>query len=556
MTTFYSTVPHMGSVPTGKFWGQLVMENIGGVADDKVVLVEASDGTATTFKELREQAHRLALFLKEYFSLEQDDVVALICVNSARYAVLVLALELTGAVPTCLNPHLTASELEHCLALPGDKLKGVICSPGSTVSSSHTALEALHLAGGVLMWEITNEAWAAATTSKANAELGPLPELRGDPKEKCAIIFSSSGTTGKPKGESRKRAYQFQAGWPEFFNSSCTNTNVLPLFHAYGSMCCILGGLLFGAKFVHFERFRIDTFTKAIREHQATHLTIVPPIAVALVDQHKQSASTLASIQGCMVGSAPLKRELALELLEAMPNASIIQSYGMTEMAPATHMLPQKDSTRECLLSGTAGRLLPGMEARLALDDGTPVSDGTVPGELFLRGPNRMLGYLGNAKATQEAIDKDGWLRTGDIFTVDQDGCWWYVGRSKEIIRVNCFQVSPVELEECLLESDEVLDCAVVAQADPRKETEVPIGFVVLRDAHKQPESILDDLLQSANSRLVRYKRMARLIAIDAIPRSAAGKVLRTRLAASQDVRLPSMAAPAPAAHSATIAAA
>ena len=221
------------------------------------------------------------------------------------------------------------------------------------------------------------------------------------------------------------------------------------------------------------------------------------------------------------LGAAPLDAALAAAC-EARIGCRAVQGYGMTEASPVTHAVPTGEPDRP----GSVGPLMPGMEQRIvSLETSAEVAPGE-RGELHVRGPNVMLGYLGNAQATRATVDEDGWLRTGDIAHADADGWTWVVDRLKELIKVSGFQVAPAELEALLIEHPAVADACVIGVPDAEK-GEVPKGFVVLRD----PAATTAEIAAFVEARVAPHKRLRALEVLDAIPKSPSGKILRRVLA-------------------------
>jgi 4-coumarate--CoA ligase len=241
---------------------------------------------------------------------------------------------------------------------------------------------------------------------------------------------------------------------------------------------------------------------------------------LALAKQPIVSNYDLSSLRIVMSGAAPLGAELAAEASERI-GASVIQGYGMTELSPVTHVCPVGDSR-----PGSIGVLLPNCEARLVdPDTGDDVSSGS-PGELWLRGPMVMKGYLNNEEATTATIDDDDWLHTGDIAEVDGDGHFKIVDRVKELIKYKGFQVPPAELEALLLTHPAIADCAVIP-VDDEEAGEIPKAFVVTK-----PDHVLDAaaVMAFVAEHVASYKQVREVEFIDEVPKSASGKILRRLL--------------------------
>ena len=235
----------------------------------------------------------------------------------------------------------------------------------------------------------------------------------------------------------------------------------------------------------------------------------------------------LSAIDILFSGAAPLDEELAGVVRERL-GCKVRQGYGMTEASPLTHAIPRD---RDDISIGTVGLLAPNMEARL-LDPGTGDDVGVGErGELLLRGPNIMKGYLNNPEATAATIDDGGWLHTGDVATVDADGVYSIVDRVKELIKYKGFQVAPAELEALLLTHDAVDDVAVVGSPD-EEAGEVPKAFVVPRGDGEDLSA--DEVMDFVAGRVAPHKKVRAVEFVEAIPKSASGKILRKDLRARE----------------------
>jgi 4-coumarate--CoA ligase len=228
----------------------------------------------------------------------------------------------------------------------------------------------------------------------------------------------------------------------------------------------------------------------------------------------------LSSLIQMTSGAAPLSAELAREASERI-GCEVVQGYGLTETSPVTHATPLGH-----FKPGSVGPALPNTEVMI-VDPATGEPLGIErDGEVWIRGPQVMKGYFGNPEATAATIDPDGWLHTGDIGYVDADGHLYVVDRLKELIKYKGFQVPPAELEAVLLTHEAVADAAVVGRPD-EEAGEVPVGFVVLKPGRRVAPA---DLQAHVAGRVAHYKRLADVVVLDEIPKSASGKILRRML--------------------------
>ena len=276
-------------------------------------------------------------------------------------------------------------------------------------------------------------------------------------------------------------------------------------------------GLYSGATIVLMPRFELESFLKAVQDYNVTLAHLVPPIVLMLsknpiVDNYK-----LPNLKTIFSGAAPLGEELTRACMDRL-GCTIRQGYGMTETSPVTHSSPAPPAL---LKFGSVGVPAPNTECKVIdLETGTPLGAGE-RGEICVRGPQIMTGYLNNPEATARTIDTERWLHTGDIGYADEDGHFFIVDRAKELIKYKGLQVAPAELEAVLLTHPCVADAAVIPCADDEA-GEVPKGIIVLKEP-SEPEAILDFVAE----RVAPYKRIRHLEFVDQIPKSPSGKILR-----------------------------
>ncbi|WP_181019135.1 AMP-binding protein [Streptomyces roseicoloratus] len=357
----------------------------------------------------------------------------------------------------------------------------------------------------------------------------PEPAPAIDPDTDVAALPYSSGTTGIPKGvmlthtSIATNLAQLEPLMPMAPGDRILA--VLPFFHVYGLTALMNGPLRRGATVVVLPRFELDGFLAAIEKHRINALYVAPPIVLALAKHPAVADYDLSSLRYIVCSAAPLDAALAEACSARLGLPPILQAYGMTELSPATHLVPLATENPP---PGTVGKLLPGTEMRLvSLDD--PAKD--VPpgedGEIAIRGPQVMKGYLGRPDATAEMIDEDGWLHTGDVGRVDEDGWLYVVDRVKELIKYKGFQVPPAELEALLLTHDGIADAAVIGVVDGDG-AEVPKAFVVRQAA--APGLTAEQVMAYVAERVAPYKKIRRVEFVATVPRAASGKILRREL--------------------------
>jgi acyl-CoA synthetase (AMP-forming)/AMP-acid ligase II len=277
----------------------------------------------------------------------------------------------------------------------------------------------------------------------------------------------------------------------------------------------MMHGLMRGATIVTMPKFEFEPFLKVLSAWPITSAHIVPPIVVALgkhplVDNYK-----FPHLKYIFSGAAPLGAELT-EAVEKRLDIRIRQGYGMTEASPATHYTVAGEER-----VGAVGKLMPSTEGRMIdPETGKDVPTGQA-GEVWVRGPQVMKGYLNNPEATAKTVDADGWLHTGDIGVMDEDGYLTVVDRLKELIKVKGFQVAPAELESLLLKHPNIADCAVIPFPD-EESGEVPKAIVVKREP-----LTAEEVIEFLRPKVAHYKRLRHVAFVDAIPKSPSGKILR-----------------------------
>jgi long-chain acyl-CoA synthetase len=353
--------------------------------------------------------------------------------------------------------------------------------------------------------------------------LGPL-SVQVDPAQLAAMPYSS-GTTGFPKGVMLTHrnlvANHHQYCLATQLGPDDAYIVYMPLSHIYG-VAMMGSGILSGAKQILLERFDLETVLRLIREHRVTWLFAVPPVLLTLASAQDLGPSQFSTIKYIFSAAAPLPPDVARRVQERV-GAPLVQGYGLTEASPATHNSPLEPS-RIKLESG--GILMAGTEHRIVdLETGDTTLAAREVGEIVVRGPQVMRGYW-NAPEETARVLRDGWLYTGDIGWVDDDGYLYIVDRKKEMIKYKSFSVAPAELEAVLLEHPDISDCAVVGVPDPES-GEVPKAFVV--PCAGQTIDIAA-LARFVGDRVAGYKQIRHFEVIDSIPKSPSGKILRRLL--------------------------
>jgi acyl-CoA synthetase (AMP-forming)/AMP-acid ligase II len=345
-----------------------------------------------------------------------------------------------------------------------------------------------------------------------------------DPKEEIAVLPFSSGTTGLPKGVMLTHfnllSCLYQVVQVHEISETDVMINQLPFFHIYGMTVLMGTSVMAGATQVLASRFRpVDEFLCLFETYRPTLFFTVPLIIQEFCHHPKVLTMDWSRLRYVNAGGAILSPDVQ-ERFTQITGVPVMQGYGLTESSPTTHVTPIGK-----IKTGSIGLPLFATEDKI-VDPETGAELGPwETGELWVRGPQVMKGYYNNPQATAQAL-VDGWLRTGDLARKDEEGYVYIVDRLKEVIKCRGFQVPPAEIENILLSHPDIKDAAVIGESHPEY-GEVPIAYVVLRD---KASLVPEDIIQYAGQGLAKYKRLAKVVFTETIPRSASGKVLRRLL--------------------------
>jgi 4-coumarate--CoA ligase len=371
--------------------------------------------------------------------------------------------------------------------------------------------------------------------AKAAAHASGIPDERIVVIDGEAVLPYSSGTTAAPKGvmlshrnliANVQQARDLIGVVPEDKVLA-----LLPFYHIYGMTVLLNLAFKQRASLVTMAKFDFVEFLRMIQDHRCSYIFIAPPIAVAVAKHPLVEKYDLSSVHTILSGAAPLDGALAAAVAARL-DCRILQGYGMTEVSPVSHLIPI-DAPH--LSRASVGVTVPNMDCKLVSTETgdeieAPSSGVSERGELLVRGPNVMLGYLNNEKATRETIDADGFLHTGDIATVNALGEVTIVDRSKELIKYKGYQIAPAELEALLLTHPQIADAAVIGAADADGQ-EIPKAFVV---TVAESAVTAEEVIAFVSERVAPHKKVRAVEFIEVIPKSASGKILRKDLRARE----------------------
>jgi acyl-CoA synthetase (AMP-forming)/AMP-acid ligase II len=485
---------------------------------DRPALIDGPSGRTYTFAQLRDAVHRLAGGLAAR-GFGPGDTLGLMAPNMPEYAIVFHAVAVAGGTVSTINPTYGAEEVRFQLLDSGSEMLitiGIFAETakqaieGTKVTEVHTIDHASHPVEGTL---------------DAMALFGePIAQVPIDAREDVVVLPYSSGTTGLPKGVMLTH-YNLVANMCQV--KPCFHLGehevilaFLPFFHIYGMQVLMNLALSYGGTVVTMPRFDLEQALELTQRHRVTRFFAVPPVVLALAKHPLVDQYDMSSVVQIFSGAAPLGAELGAEAA-ARVKCEVVQGYGMTEMSPVSHCTPEGD-----FRPGTSGITVPNTEIRI-VDPETGDDRGVgQEGELWVRGPQNMKGYLNNDTATRNTIDPDGWLHTGDIAVVDEHHHVSIVDRVKELIKVKGFQVPPAELEALIVTHPGVADVAVIGIPDDEA-GELPKAFVVTKPG---VTLTAEDIQDHVARHVATYKRIKLVEFVDAIPKSASGKILRRML--------------------------
>ncbi|KAL1533120.1 4-coumarate--CoA ligase-like 5 [Salvia divinorum] len=492
-----------------------------------VAFIDAATGRRLSFADLWRAVNAVSASLSSDFGIRKGHVILLLTPNSIYFPIVCLAVMSLGAVITTTNPLNTAREIAKQISDSKPSLAFTVPQLLPKLADSNLPIVLLgagnQSSGSKLRIIATIEEMMRKEPSQTRVR------ERVDQDDTATLLYSS-GTTGASKGvvsshrnliamvQTVVNRFRLEEGEEIFI---CT----VPMFHIYGLVAFATGLIASGSTVVILSKFEMEEMLMAIQKFSATYLPLVPPILVALVN-HADSVKRkydLSSLRAVLSGGAPLSKEVIEGFAEKYPGVGVLQGYGLTE---STGIGASTDSEEESRKYGTAGLLSPSMEAKIVDPETGKALPVNRTGELWLRGPSIMKGYFSNEEATASTLDSQGWLRTGDLCYIDEDGFIFVVDRLKELIKYKGYQVPPAELEALLLTHPEIDDAAVIPFPD-KDAGQIPMAYVVRKKGSTVTETQVMDFI---TQQVAPYKRIRRVAFVASVPKNPSGKILRKDL--------------------------
>ena len=509
MTIYKSTFPDVGV--SDKTITERVFE---GIDPEATLLIDGPSGRSITGAQFVDGIRSLAGGLTAR-GWGAGKVVGLMAPNIPEYCIVFHAAAWAGGTITTINPTYTAHEVNHQLI---DADADVLVTVAMFADIAKEAIKGTKVQEIVVIGDAPDGTLALSELMGAPLDA----QIPVDVATHVVALPYSSGTTGLPKGVMLTHQSLVVNIDQMLATSDMTEGEMtvafLPFFHIYGLQVLQNLYLAAGGGLVTMPRFDLEMFLDLVTTHKTPRIWIVPPVALALAKHPIVDNFDLSWVQQINSAAAPLGADVAEAMAQRL-GTNATQGYGMTELSPASHVSPFGKGK-----AGASGMAIPNTESRIVnpetLEDMPPGEDG----ELWVRGPQVMAGYLNNPDATASTIVDGGWLRTGDIAHFDADGYLFITDRLKELIKFKGFQVAPAELEAELTTHPAIADAAVIGLPDDEA-GEIPMAFIVAASGQTAPT--LDALQAYLQDRLAHYKQVRALEVVDEIPKSASGKILR-----------------------------
>lgn len=521
--------PEERGIPAHLSYGQFLFDQIknGG---DEIALINAETGESITYRYILQNSVNLAASLQK-LGLKKGDLVGLSSENRFEFIIAALAVVYCGGVLSTLNITYTPGELSHLFKIT--KPKFIFISPITSQNIYDCCSELPYTCKLIMFgeYDVVPDCIMYNELVKDHVNVDDFTLIDVNGVDDTVAVMCSSGTTGLPKGVmlthvnfltlSAHMKYYFDYVQEKKNNGIVTGLSLIPWFHAYGFITTF-AVMAMNMKIVFLIRFDQEQYLETIQNYKINMTTIVPPLAVFLAKHPLVLKYDLSSLVEVWCGAAPLSKDIQTEISKRTGIDFIKQGYGLTEV------------TMACLVDltsgekvGSCGTPAPGMKVKVIhIENGKALGPGQ-EGELWIKSPLRMKGYMGDQASSDALFDSEGYVRTGDIGYYDTEGYFYIVDRLKELIKYKGFQVAPAELEALLLQHKDVADAGVVGLPD-EEAGELPLAFVVTQPNSKITEK---ELVEFVSSQVSSAKRLrGGVIFLKEIPKNASGKILRREL--------------------------
>ncbi|MEL4356818.1 MULTISPECIES: AMP-binding protein [unclassified Luteococcus] len=509
---------------------ELIFASMSAEDAQRVAIDHAETGQVLTYGQLKQQVDSVASWIHAH-GLQAGQVCAVALANGPEHAVAFHGILRAGCIVTPVNTAASPQEMARQLTLTQARL---VITSADLADTVRDALDTAGLTGNHLV--VVGDSPQPATTWQELLRHDPAPPtISMDPATSVACLPVSSGTSGLPKAVMLSHRnlvanmMQFSTALSHLGDDNSI-VAFLPFSHIYALSTTLNFGLWRRFPLYTMSAFQAHLFLDIVATRRPTILFIVPPVATFLSRNRAIETIDWDSVRLVVSGAAPLDQGVGEEL-ERRLSTRVVQGYGMTELSPVTHVLPPD---RTDLPLGTIGQAISNTTFRV-VDPATgrdveaaPPGDWSTPGELWVRGPQAMLGYLHEQDATEATLDADGYVHTGDLVQVDHEGTTRIVDRIKELIKRRGFQIPPAELEAHLVAHPDVVAAAVLGIGQTNGD-QVPHALLVLREG-ADPASTPETVVHWVNRQVAQYKHLGGATVVDELPLSAAGKILRREL--------------------------
>ncbi|XP_036360069.1 4-coumarate--CoA ligase 2-like [Octopus sinensis] len=505
------------TIPDNVDFGSFILSHLEQYKD-RPLIENGLTGVKYSYSDVISKSLKVASAFKKS-GYKPGDVIAVFSTNNPEYLLVYIAAAAAGLTTTTMNSAYSAKELKFHLE------NSECCAIITTEELVSTVKEAVGTSETVKLKEIIvfgNSHGCRPFSTLVEDDGTALTEVySGNAKEDVLVLPYSSGTTGLPKGVMLTH-HNIVSNLLQLtvlkLDTSDRILGILPFYHIYGMVCILFSIITNGCSIYTLPKFEPEIFLSTLSKNRITCVHLVPPLILFLAKHPLVEDYDLSAIRRIFSGAAPLGKELVLKCKERLGVQEMIQGYGLTETSPVVHV-----SVPPIRHEGSVGTLIPNTAAKIIDPETNEILGPMQTGELCIKGPQVMKGYLNRPEATADMI-RDGWLYSGDLAHYDEDGHFYITDRLKELIKYKGFQVAPAELEALLITHPDIKDCAVIGIPD-EKAGELPRAYVVSNDKSTIRE---EDVLNFTKANVAPYKQLRGGVEfVPEIPKSAAGKILR-----------------------------